>query len=196
MKCFHDGARRRFLVTSIMEGFEHPSFGLHAGIICWNGMTVERAIEREGGYDPLGNKAARFGRGLNKMSNRSLSFAIPPEKDWVVLTDRPENAGDDAPEKGILLPWHIASDCLNPIQRNSASTSVNESMVETVQARKYLWRRDVLAKEKTMHASYGPAATTAAPGRGHAPLSAVQRRRTELHQTRPGPGCPVERIGA
>ena len=55
MKCFHDGqGRRRALVTSVMDGFEHPHFGMHAEITFWNGMTVERAIEREGGYDPPG----------------------------------------------------------------------------------------------------------------------------------------------
>ncbi len=155
LKSFHDGGRRRYLVTNVMDGFQHESFDRNAEITRWNGMSLERAIERESGFDPLGNEAARFIRGLHKLSNRSLSYAVPPEEDWVVLQYRPAGASESEEERGILLPWYIATDCLKPVRRTGASTSVNESMMETVESRKYLWHRKELAREKRATSLYG-----------------------------------------
>jgi len=154
LKCFSDpgdGGRRRFLVTQLIEGFRHPHFGRFAEITAWNGMPVERAIEREGGYDPLGNEAARFARGLQKMSSRSLSFHIPPEEDWVVVQYRRHSAGKgrrDQPERAILLPWCIATNCVKTAAGGGYATSVNESLLDTREAGKYIWHRSVLRKEK------------------------------------------------
>jgi Peptidase family S41 len=167
LKSFHDGRKRRYIVTNVMDGFEHESFGRNAEITHWNGMSLERAIERESGFDPLGNEAARFIRGLHKLSNRSLSFAVPPEEDWVVLQYRPKGASDNDAERGILLPWYIATDTLKQVQRAGSCTSVNESMMETVEARKYLWHRKELARERQAYGLYGagsmPPADAAAP---------------------------------
>ena len=154
LKCFSDpadGGRRRFLVTQLIEGFRHPHFGRFAEITAWNGMPVERAIEREGGYDPLGNEAARFARGLQKMSSRSLSFHIPPEEDWVVVQYRRHTAGKRSsvqPERAILLPWCIATNCVKTTDIGGYATSVNESLLDTREAGKYIWHRSVLRKEK------------------------------------------------
>ncbi len=183
MQCFHDNTdntgRRRFLVTSVMDGFKHPRFEPHAEITYWNGMPVERAVEREAGFDPLGNEAARFVRGLNKMSSRSLAFAVPPEEDWVFLQYLPKNDTEPEDELGILLPWYIATGCLKPVWRDGPATSVNESTLETAQARKFLWHRGVLAKEKAMNTAYGPAQALT-PGAGAAASSPEAQAQPDL----------------
>ncbi len=75
MDRFHDGTgRRRFVVTRLLDGFDHPQFGVNSEVVHWNGMPVERAIERVSQLDPGGNSASRFIRGLNRMSNRPLEL--------------------------------------------------------------------------------------------------------------------------
>lgn len=156
MQCFHDRrGQRRFLVTSVMDGFEYPPFGRHAEITAWNGMPVERAIERDGGYDPLGNEASRFVRGLNRMSNRTLGFSLPPEEDYVVVEYLPRGARPREERRAVLLPWYVATDCLKPVERPSGVCSINDSMLQTVQARKYLWSRAELARERHIQNVYG-----------------------------------------
>ncbi|HEY3443808.1 MAG TPA: S41 family peptidase [Paludibaculum sp.] len=166
LKCFSDpgdGGRRRFLVTQLIDGFRHPHFGRFAEITAWNGMPVERAIEREGGYDPLGNEAARFARGLQKMSSRSLSFHIPPEEDWVVVQYRRHTADkrkNDERERAILMPWCVATNCVKTTTGGGYATSVNESLLDTREAGKYIWHRSVLQKEK-LYSGNAPAAESA-----------------------------------
>jgi hypothetical protein len=161
VKCYLDGKERRFLVTSVMDGFKPTGFGLHSEIKTWNGMPVERAIAREGGFDPLGNEAARFVRGLQNLCSRPLSYTTPPEEDWVVITYRSADPRNDEEDRGLLAPWFVSTNFVVPDSNSSSATSVNGSMLETAQAAKYIMHRKVLSKERLMKGAYGSGAAEA-----------------------------------
>jgi hypothetical protein len=44
LRSFHEKTgERRFIVTNILDGFDHPRFNVRAEILTWNGMPVEQA---------------------------------------------------------------------------------------------------------------------------------------------------------
>lgn len=108
MDRFHDKhGHRRFVVSRVMEGFDHPEFTVNAEIVRWNGMRVERAIELAGELDPGGNAASRFKRGLNRMCSRQLAYTVPPDESFVVIHYVPSAGGKE--HRAIVLPWHVAN---------------------------------------------------------------------------------------
>jgi len=145
MDRFHDkSGKRRFVVTRILEGFDHPAFGVSAEIMLWNGMPVERAIERVADLDPGGNAASRFLRGLNRMSNRPLAFSVPPDESFVVI--QYVSAAGGAEQRSIVLPWHVAMECLPSKKQQDAKCSLSESTSQIGHIATLLWRREEIAK--------------------------------------------------
>jgi hypothetical protein len=140
MDRFHDGTgRRRFVVTRLLEGFDHPQFGVNSEIVHWNGMPVERAIELVGELDPGGNAASRFIRGLNRMSNRPLGYTTPPDESFVVVHYLPKTGGTE--QHAIVLPWHVAMDALPQERPHGAKASICESTADVERMARILWRR-------------------------------------------------------
>jgi hypothetical protein len=149
MDCYYAAPdRRHFVVTSMMEGFEHPTFGVGAEIVLWSGMPVERAIEREADFEPGCNAAARFVRGMKRLTKRTLTFSAPPDEHFVVVQYIPA-AGRNEPTS-IVIPWSIATACIPVRERKSASSSLNESLAQLKQLEETLWRRGELAKERML----------------------------------------------
>jgi len=156
MKSFYEAARnRRFVVSKVIPGFEHPRFRVNAEIVTWNGLPVERAVEQEGESDPGGNLSSRFARGLNRICNRTLALTVPPQQNYVVLEYLPEPGATEA--MGIVLPWAISSKCIYNRERQGTGSSINESMAEMAQARRMLFDREHLIAEKRSAWANGPA---------------------------------------
>ena len=140
LQCFREkSGKRRLIVTSVLEGFDHPRFTVKAEVVSWNGVAIEQAIEREGHLDPGGNPASRFARSLNRMCNRSLALSVPPIEGFVVLQYVPAAGGTE--QYGIVLPWHIATDCIVSQERRHTNASIHESLAESAAARKMLFHR-------------------------------------------------------
>lgn len=149
MECFHDkSGHRRFLVTSVLEGFDHARFALNAEIVCWNGMPVERAIEREADLEPGGNPASRFVRGMKRLTKRSLAFSLPPDESYAVLQYLPGTRGTE--QYSIVLPWYVATECLPVAHRAGSASSLNESLSELANLSKMLWHRKQRVQEASV----------------------------------------------
>ncbi len=157
-RCFHDKTgKRRFIVTSILDGFAHPRFQVNAEILTWNGIPIDQAVEREGQFDPGGNPASQFARGTTRMCSRSLSVSVPPLEEFVMLEYLSATGGEE--RYGIVLPWFIATDCIVYKNREGAKSSVNESMSDVAQGRWMLFHRADMIRQT---AGY-PASPSAAP---------------------------------
>jgi hypothetical protein len=85
----------KFMVSRIASGFHR--FAAHAGpevvnfkpgveVLFWNGVPIQRAIERNGETQAGTNPEARFARGLDSLTSRPLDLSLPPDEDWVSLT--------------------------------------------------------------------------------------------------------------
>ena len=135
--------RRRFIVTEILDGFEHARFNLNAEVVAWNGMPIEEAIEREAEHDPGGNPSSKFARGVNRICSRSLTLSVPPKSEFVVLEYLPGTGGHE--RHAIVLPWLVATNCIVGKGRHGLSSSINESMADLAAARSLLFRRAEMA---------------------------------------------------
>jgi hypothetical protein len=140
LRCFQEKTgNRRFIVTDILDGFDHPGFNVRAEILSWNGVPIDQAVEREGQFDPGGNPASQFARGVSRMTSRSLTVSVPPLEEFVVLEYLP--ATGPAERRGIVLPWFIAANCLVYKSRWGANSSINESMADVAQGSLMLFHR-------------------------------------------------------
>lgn len=145
---FFDADREaHFLVTRVLEAFDHPHFAPGAEITFWNGMPVSTAIDREAELDPSGNESAQFVRALNRLTARSLTFSAPRDERWVTLQYR--SALDPAEEMGILLPWNVISGGGFPPLTSRPGSSVFAPQVELDKYRKLFWCQYQLEVEKS-----------------------------------------------
>ncbi len=136
---YHDDkGALRFIVTAVMDGFEHPQFKPEAEITCLNGVPIMNAVQGVGETDPGANPASRFARGLRSLTVQPLTFAIPPEQLAVLVQYIP--CGCHQEERGILLPWNVGTGFGHQVFVDSAS-SVCGPLSETANARDVLWCR-------------------------------------------------------
>jgi hypothetical protein len=140
MDCYQEKGRKRFIVTNVLPGFEHSRFGVGSEITLWQGMPVERAIEREAEQEPGCNPASRFVRGLKRMTKRNLAFTVPPDEQSVVIQYTPSAGGSE--QSCIVLPWYVLTECLTHAKRSGVRSSLNQSMAELKELSRILWQRD------------------------------------------------------
>lgn len=57
-------------------------------VLHWNGVPIERAIERNGELQAAGNPEARRARGLNALTIRPLVSGLAPAEEWITLRYR------------------------------------------------------------------------------------------------------------
>lgn len=145
MDCYVEAGHKRFIVTNVLPGFEHPRFGVGSEITLWQGMTLERAIEREAEQEPGCNQASRFVRGLKRMTKRNLAFTVPPDEQSVVIQYKPAAGGSE--QSCIVLPWYVLTECLPHSTRSGVRSSLNQSMAELKQLSRILWQRDELIQD-------------------------------------------------
>jgi Peptidase family S41 len=142
---FDDRHNRRFLVTSVLRGFEPSLFRAGVEVTQWNGIPVARAVDLLAEHIPGGNPAARFIRGMMRMTVRSLASTLPPDEEVVFVRYRPEEP--NAEERIIELPWFAGTGMgidIFPAQRSS----VCEPLKDLTTIRKVLWHREEWKQEQ------------------------------------------------
>ena len=132
--------QRRFLVTGILEGFDHPYFKRGVEVTHWNGMPVVRAVERLAEHIPGGNPAAKFIRGMMRMTVRSLGRTLPPDEEMAFVQYKPRGA--KAKERIIAVPWNVGVGLVGRVDElfeSRAATSVCEPLADLAAVRGVLW---------------------------------------------------------
>ncbi|MFL5045374.1 MAG: S41 family peptidase [Xanthobacteraceae bacterium] len=85
------GGVRRYIVSQTAKPFmkpEHRGFGRGVEVVYWNGIPIERAIERAAAQSGGANPASRWALGLAALTSRSLGNAPAPDEHWVKVTYR------------------------------------------------------------------------------------------------------------
>lgn len=136
---FDKHGERHFLVTDLMAGFQHPFFGPGAEILQWNGMPVARAVELLAQHIPGGNPAAKFMRGMMRMTVRSLGSTLPPDEEVVFIRYQPLKKSE--PARIMQLPWFVGTGMGTGLFQVSGM-SVCEPLKDLSIICKVLWRRD------------------------------------------------------
>lgn len=83
-----DAGRTRYVVSKVTgsRGRAGPRPG--AIVTHWNGVAIERVVERSAELNAGSNPSARHARGLQRLTFRPLDMLLPPEEAWVDITYR------------------------------------------------------------------------------------------------------------
>ncbi|MFG2007060.1 S41 family peptidase [Spirillospora sp. NPDC048911] len=108
LKEFTEDNRRRYLVGRRIAGqaeLPHETFRFGVELTHWNGVPIDRAVERHAERFPGANPAARHARAVERFTVRSLAFGPPPDEDWVTL----RYLDHDGEARFIQLTWDVSS---------------------------------------------------------------------------------------
>lgn len=94
----------RYLVTKLIAGFTHPTFGVGAQLTHWNGIPIDRVVELNAARQAGSNTDARHARGLEALTIRDMSQSAPPDELWVDINYLPA-AGGAAQQ--LRLDWNV-----------------------------------------------------------------------------------------
>ncbi|MBD0671081.1 S41 family peptidase [Streptomyces sp. CBMA156] len=90
-------------VSRIDDSLRHADFEAGVELELWNGVPVERAVERSTAAQAGCGPDARLARGLESLTLRPLRTAPPPDERWVLLTYRtPEGR-----VRETRVPWRV-----------------------------------------------------------------------------------------
>ncbi|MFF8288860.1 S41 family peptidase [Streptomyces sp. NPDC016309] len=91
------------IVTRIDPSLVHAGFDVGAELETWNGVPIERAVERNAAAQPGSNADARLARGLESLALRPLRTGPPPDEHWVLLTYRTRTGR----RRETRIPWRV-----------------------------------------------------------------------------------------
>jgi hypothetical protein len=108
--------RRRYIVTAVMEGFDHPDFTPGAELVSARGADFTKEVDRAALLSPGANAAAQHLRGLMRLTVRPLATA--GTGGWHALSDAEFASFDYLPadylpagssqRHSISFPWGVA----------------------------------------------------------------------------------------
>ena len=101
---YGSGSDPHWIVSKVFDHLNTEA-SLVAGVEVthWNGTPVEAAVWRNADREAGSNLPARFARGLENLTFRSLAVSLPPDEDWVDL--RYVTATQQVQEARLM--WHV-----------------------------------------------------------------------------------------
>ena len=118
-------AAPRYVISKLHPKLAHGSFQAGVELVSWNGIPIQRAIERNAERASGSNLDARVARGLESLALRSLSTSLPPDElfvlvgyktrsgaihevrvQWRVLSPTPQGAGGAQDAVGTIVAHH------------------------------------------------------------------------------------------
>ena len=159
---YYEGEERRYIVTRVLESFEHPTFVPEVEVLHWNGAPVERAVEANAQAQAGSNKAAALARGLDALTIRPLVRSLPPDEDWVDVTYR----GLDGVVRENRFDWLVwappSSASIDPDSHadiaGAAALGLDLQTDAVNQAKKVLYAREAFRLEQAVEESAEPEA--------------------------------------
>lgn len=100
--CTDPDGTTRYLVTRVLDGFDHPTFRPGVEITHWHGAPIARAIAVNAAREEGSNPESQAALGCLFMTVRWLGACLVPDEDWVILGYRHAEG-----EAEIRLPWSM-----------------------------------------------------------------------------------------
>ncbi|GHE76454.1 hypothetical protein GCM10018785_50910 [Streptomyces longispororuber] len=91
------------IVSKIDPALVHAGLDVGAELRSWNGVPIERAVERNAAAQAGSHPDARLARGLESLTLRPLRTAPPPDEHWVLLSYRTRGGRP----RETRVPWRV-----------------------------------------------------------------------------------------
>jgi hypothetical protein len=96
-----------YIVTKVGRGLD-ASFKPGVALEYWNGVPIDRAVERHGDRDVGGRPDTQRAWAVQSLTLRSLQYGPPPDEHWVIVGYRTVTQdGGAGPSKEIKIPWQV-----------------------------------------------------------------------------------------
>lgn len=102
---YYDEEKRRYMISKVMKGFNHPTFQPGVEVIHLNGVPIDRAMEINAELQAGSNPEAQHARGLDSLTIRPLIVTLPPIEEWAVIGYR----SSDGIELELRQDWLVMS---------------------------------------------------------------------------------------
>lgn len=129
------------IVSKIDQSLVHAGFDVGAELETWNGVPIERAVERNAAAQAGSNVDARLARGLESLTLRPLRTGPPPDEHWVLLTYRTPSGR----RRETRIPWRVraaelqAGRAQDPVPTLATSLGIDAGNEATRQVKRVLF---------------------------------------------------------
>jgi hypothetical protein len=105
VESYFEAGSRKYIVSRLIAGFTHDTFEPGVTVLYWNGVPIDRAVERNGERQAGSNLPARHARGLEALTIRPMASTLPPDAEWVVV----QYEGLDRQVRELRFDWMVFS---------------------------------------------------------------------------------------
>lgn len=91
------------LVSKVEPTLVHAGFDVGVELEAWNGVPIDRAIERHAAAQAGSHHEARLARGLESLTLRPLRTMPPPDEHWVQVSYRTRSGR----RRETRVPWRV-----------------------------------------------------------------------------------------
>jgi C-terminal processing protease CtpA/Prc len=140
---------RTYLVTSVAEWFNHPTFRRGVELLYWNGIPIARAVGIAAAQSAGGNAGARHAKGLAALTARPLIVSPPPDEEWVIVRFR--NLAGRIEE--MRVQWHV-TEIPDEIPAKKRGVSLATERIRKIG--KFLFAPEIIQFERRLAASRNP----------------------------------------
>ncbi|MFJ8589240.1 S41 family peptidase [Streptomyces sp. NPDC093595] len=129
------------IVSRIDAALVHAGFDVGAELEAWNGVPIERAVERNAAAQAGSHLDARLARGLETLALRPLRTGPPPDEHWVLLSYR----AADGRSRETRVPWRVraaerhAGRAQDPVPTLATSLGIDAGREATRQVKRALF---------------------------------------------------------
>lgn len=163
--------QRKYVVTRLLPGFAHATFAVGATVTHWNGVPIDRAVERIAAREAGSNPDASHARGLEALTLRSMLLSAPPDEAWVII-GYTSVAGE---QLEVRLEWQVTSPNapVSGVEADDPSAlgsgigllmGFDAQTIAVQRAKKSLFFPDEIGKEEQMAAALATTPTAVALG--------------------------------
>lgn len=148
---YAEGGTRKYIVTHVTAGFNHPTFVPGVEIVYWNGVPIERAVMNNAERYAGSNREARHARGVQVLTTRALRITLPPDEEWVIIGYR--TAAGELEE--LRIDWMVnpplpvgtgADETADPATAASLGLDLEQEIIQRM--RKALFAPQVVAAQR------------------------------------------------
>jgi hypothetical protein len=145
-----DNNQRKYIVSKLAAGIDHPTFKPGVEVLYWNGVPIEREVELNADRHAGSNIEARYARGLDSLTIRPIWRSLPPDEEWVAIRYRSLNGEElELNQKWLVIPAG-KSDALfpGPSTEEAKALGIDIETYLIHQTKKVLFAPDVARDEK------------------------------------------------
>jgi C-terminal processing protease CtpA/Prc len=147
---FFDDKQRKYIVSKLVTGSDHPTFKPEVEVLYWNGVPIEREIDLNADRHAGSNTDASHARGLDSLTIRPMRVSLPPDEEWVVIGYRSLNGEElELKQKWLVLPAReLGAVFADALTKEATAQGIDIETHIIHQTKKVLFAPDVAEAEK------------------------------------------------